>query len=105
MTPMTHRVLTIVTMMCCFFGTAGLGMWLIVENEWSAWPWFVVWCVAWMAAVFGVQRLWGKLVPARCPECGTRCRLVDEPAGIDPKDGHERCVTRYYCPKCNRRIC
>ncbi len=103
MTPQRHYVLSIVTLVCCFVSVGGLGWCVIDDNTWLG---FLLFLTAIPAAIAG-EELFCRLVPARCPDCGTRCRLATEPVeGESPNTFEKRpWVLRYYCPKCNHRIC
>ncbi len=100
MTPMWHRIGSIVTLIAFFAGVAGATMWLFFPANGY---WFMLHGAAAILAAIAGEEVWRRWIPARCPECGTRCRLVVEPDGIDSSNGRERSVTRYHCPKCKYR--
>ncbi len=95
MTPKWHRIGSIVTMIASFSGVAGATIWQL--------GWLVLSVPAGILAGIASEDVWRRWIPARCPECATRCRLVVESDGIDSSNGRERSATRYHCPQCKYR--
>jgi anaerobic selenocysteine-containing dehydrogenase len=99
-TPRIHRLWSIVIIFVSFAGGTGAAVWLVgLGNGYRD----LVPIGAGILAAIAGEEVWRRLVPARCPACGVRCRLVVAPAGWH-RGGEPRWVTRYTCPACKYRL-